>query len=226
MTVMSVLAASKSCTATARILDVRHLTPQAVVLRFERSFDFEPGQYLRVGLPGDENSREYSIYSSPDDTAFEILLKEIPDGPVSPRLHECKPGDALSVSGPFGHFRLPSESHQSQRFVFVATGTGIAPFHSMALAHPELDYLLLHGVSFNRELYEASHFPSTRHCSCVTREPGGYFSGRVTDYLRLYPAGPDQLFYFCGNSEMIFEGFQILSDRGVTSDRMFAEIYY
>ena len=223
---MTVMDTTATLAATATVLGVRRLTPDTVVLRAERDFNFEPGHYVRVGLAGGAGTREYSVYSSPRDTAFEILVKAVTDGVVSPELAACRPGDALVVEGPFGHFRLDPDPCPSGRFLFVATGTGIAPFHSMASTYPDLDYQLLHGVSHLAERYEADDFPRERYRACVTREPGGDFTGRVTEVLKTTPLAPDGLFYFCGNSEMILEGFQILADRGVSSDRMFAEIYF
>ena len=209
-----------------RVLDVRRLTEDTAVLRFERAFDFEPGQYVRVGLPGQEPLREYSLYSSVQDKDCEILLKEVQDGVLSPPLCDCLPGDLLVVEGPLGWFTLQPGDRASKRFVFVATGTGISPFHSMVQSYPDLDYRLLHGVAYARELYEAAHFDPERLVSCVTREKRGRFPGRVTACLQTVEIEPDQLFYFCGNSEMIFEAFSLLRDRGVDEDRMHAEIYF
>jgi NAD(P)H-flavin reductase len=96
----------------------------------------------------------------------------------------------------------------------------------MVQSHPGLDYQLLHGVSYEKELYEASHFSPDRLISCITREQRGVFQGRVTEYLQTLPLHPDHLFYFCGNSAMIYDAFQLLTDRGVAEDRMVAEIYF
>lgn len=209
----------------SKVLAVRRLTSAAFVLRFERGFDFEPGQYVRVGLDGEEKLREYSLYSSAQDASCEILIKEVLGGLVSPEICQCKMGDSLLIEGPSGSFGLDPVTRRVGRFVFVATGTGIAPFHSMVTSYPDLDYQLLHGVSYLNERYESADYLSGRYLSCVTRETGGNFDGRVTDYLAVCEIEPDQFFYFCGNSDMIFDSFRILTERGVTRDRLFAEIY-
>lgn len=211
---------------TVKILSRRQLSEDTIVLRFERPFDFIPGQFIRVGLPDLEGSREYSIYSAVEDDAMEVLLKEIPQGDLSPSLCDCFPGDFLTVQGPFGWFRLPPENRDDIQFIFVATGTGISPFHSMTLSYPDLQYQILHGVSFSHQLYEAGDYPSEAWTSCVTRDELGAYQGRVTEYLKEMELNERQRFFFCGNSEMIFESFQLLSDRGVTEDRMQAEIYF
>ena len=57
------LSTKKKRTAS-KVLEVRHLTDTTVVVRFERhGLEFEPGQYIRVGIEGDAEIRDYSIYS-------------------------------------------------------------------------------------------------------------------------------------------------------------------
>lgn len=208
------------------VLSTRRLSPDTVVLRLERPFDFIPGQFVRVGVPEHNTTREYSVYSSAEDDAMEILLKEISTGKLSPPLCHCAAGDLVTVEGPFGWFRLPPERRDDYDFVFVATGTGISPFHCMTLSYPDISYQLLHGVSYSHELYEADHYDFSAHISCVTKDAEGTYRGRVTQYLENMELRDNHIFYFCGSSEMIFESFQLLGERGVTEDRMQAEIYF
>ena len=129
-----------------RLLGRRDLSPSAYVLRIERgALRFTPGQYVTVGAAGDVETREYSVYSGVRDPCLEVLIKEVPDGSVSRRLRRLPAGSPLDVEGPFGFFTVASE-HARGPLLFVASGTGIAPFHAMARSDPALDYLLLHGV--------------------------------------------------------------------------------
>ncbi len=234
-----------------RVIANRDLSDTTYCLRFERNgMEFDPGQYLSVGLEGEIDRREYSIYSSPHDDFLEILLKEVDVGTVSKRLRRLSPGDKVSVEGPFGFFVIPEE-FRSGRFLFVSTGTGISPFHCFAHAYPGLDYQLLHGVRTAKDFYEHQVFDKSRLVRCVTREDTGDFRGRVTDYLRQYPfgaadapvatpaagapqvphgmdadRGPGPYCYLCGNCDMIYEAFDILTDQGVPPERLFAEVYF
>jgi NAD(P)H-flavin reductase len=79
--------------------------------------------------------REYSVYSSPGDEYLEILVKEVDGGYVSTRLGALKPGDGVAVDGPFGFFTI-DEDWRDHRYVFVATGTGISPFHDFVRSYP------------------------------------------------------------------------------------------
>ncbi len=218
---------SKASKTSSTVQSVRQLTESTTVLCFDRNGQqFEPGQHLRIGKPGANNPREYSVYSANTHDTYEVLVKEITDGHVSPILCDCRPGDTLEVEGPFGCFVPKKEERQHERFMFIATGTGIAPFHSMVASHPEMDYILLHGTSTCEELYECDRFAPERFISCVSRENGGSYRGRVTSYLRQTQIDPLRHYYLCGNCEMIYEVFEILATQGVPRTRMHAEIYF
>jgi NAD(P)H-flavin reductase len=195
----------------------------AYLLRLERgSLDFQPGQYVRLGVPGLPAQREYTVYSAPDEGYLEVLIREMAGGLLSPQLRRCRPGDTLELEGPFGEFVLdPNDA-----FLFVATGTGIAPFHCFVRSYPWLDYQLLHGVARAGELYGAEAFDPRRATSCLSRERGVGFPGRVTDFLRRHPADPNRLCYLCGGCDMIYEVFAILRRQGIPAERIFTEVYY
>lgn len=180
-----------------RVLSVRPLSPLAYILRLERGrLEFQPGQYVRSGIPGLPAQREYSIFSAPGEACLEVLVREMREGLLSPRLRHCQPGDALELEEPFGEFFLPGGDQGGDpggSFFFVATGTGIAPFHCFARSYPRLDYQLLHGVARAGELYGAKDFDPRRVTPCLSRERGTGFSGRVTDFLRQHSAEPKRL---------------------------------
>jgi ferredoxin--NADP+ reductase len=221
--------------ALHRVLSVRPLSPLAFLLRLERgTMEFQPGQYMRLAVPGLPAQREYSVYSAPGEPFLELLIREMPGGLLSPRLRRCRPGEALEVEGPFGEFLLPGGDPRrglSGAFLFVATGTGVAPFHCFARSHPGLDYLLLHGVARSSELYGAADFEVDRILPCLSREQvgrgqGGTFAGRVTDFLRAHLPEPERLCYLCGGCDMIYEVFATLRRQGVPAERVFAEVYF
>jgi len=206
---------------------VRPLAEGAFVLRLEKNgLEFEPGQYINVGPAGEVDMREYSVYSSPGDDYLEILVKEVEGGYVSPRLAVCRPGDEVNVDGPFGFFVIEEEARHGKPLQFIATGTGISPFHSFVRAYPELSYRVLHGTRYLSERYETEVFDRERYVSCVSREEGGAFHGRVTDHLREHPVDPESLCYLCGNCDMIYEAFDILKWQGVPPEHLFAEVYF
>jgi len=63
---------------------VRHLNETTYILRFSGGgMDFKPGQHIKLGVKGSGQHREYSIYSSPDNSSLEVLIKDVDFGLVS-----------------------------------------------------------------------------------------------------------------------------------------------
>lgn len=221
-----------------RVRNVRSLTESTYVLRFDRGeMEFTPGQYVAVGVRGEIDMREYSIYSSPDDAFLEILVKEVDGGHVSRALRRIEPGGELAVDGPFGFFLIDEEVRARAPVLFIATGTGISPFHCFAAAYRDLDYRLVHGVRRLEERYDYGVFDPRRVTTCVSREPldgrsagtqseSRIVAGRVTDFLLANPVPANTYCYLCGNCDMIYDSFDILKQHGVPPEQLFAEVYF
>ena len=209
-----------------KVHEIRDLTPSAYVLRFDRQgMKFKAGQHITLGLPDSNQLREYSIYSSEYDPYMEVLIKEIDTGMVSKSLHKCNPGDYLNVEGPFGFF-TPDEDKMDKKYLFVATGTGIAPFHSMAGSFCPFDYNILHGVRSSDEAYEQYFYQKDRYILCTSCDKRGQFNGRVTEYIRKNPVDYETIVYLCGNVEMIYEVYDILMSQHFPSDQIKTEVYF
>ena len=209
------------------ILSVRHLTPSAYVLRMtRRGLAFKAGQHLLLGKAGSIHNREYSVYSGENDDFFEVLIKEVDDGMVSKSLKRLKTGDKVQVEGPLGFFTIDPQLIKKTPFLFVATGSGIAPFHSFTKSYPQLKFTLLHGVRHGNEAYEKDHYPPENEVVCTSGDTTGRFHGRVTDYIKQNPVSKDTHCYLCGNFNMIHEVFEILEQQGVPADQVHAEVYF
>jgi ferredoxin-NADP reductase len=121
---------------TARLLRTVALSALTKHLEFEMNgtlrFGFVAGQWLsfKTNTPdGEEITRAYSISSPPsDDNRFALCLNRVQDGFMSNFLCDMKEGDEMHCQGPFGDFILRPPMRDT---IFVATGTGIAPFRSM-----------------------------------------------------------------------------------------------
>lgn len=215
-------------TSVLKVRSIRELTPSTYVLRFDRNnIPFRAGQHILLGKKDDIQSREYSIYSAEQEDFFEVLIKEVQDGKVSKQLRNVKPGETLNFENPVGYFTLKSIDIKVSQFLFIASGTGIAPFHSFVKSYPRLDYKLLHGIRHASEAYDKEIYDRSRLVLCTSGDDKGDFHGRVTDYLRQNPVDdPDTLCYFCGNCEMIHEAYDILLKQGVPSENLFAEVYF
>lgn len=210
-----------------KVREVRNLSDSAYIIRFDRNdMDFTPGQHITLGLPGDTQIREYSIYSPNNVDYLEVLVKEVEDGLVSKRLKRVKKGDILKVDGPFGFFTLDSKNLLQKEYLFIATGTGIAPFHSIAKSLQGLNYKILHGIRFGAEKYESHEYKNGNYISCTSRDNLGNFQGRVTDYLASKSINSDTLVYLCGNYEMIQSVYDLLTNKGFSPDNIRTEVYF
>jgi ferredoxin--NADP+ reductase len=210
-----------------RVHSIKHLTESTYILRFDRNgMKFNPGQHITLGMSGDKQLREYSVYSPNNVDYLEVLVKEVAEGHVSKRLKKLNPGDPVSVEGPFGFFTLDEKKVATQSFLFIASGTGIAPFHSMVKSYKDIDYTILHGVRHGKEQYASEVYPPDRYIGCTSRDEEGDFHGRVTDYLRKNDIDSNTLVYLCGNYEMIHEVYDILTNKGLSPDNIRTEVYF
>jgi ferredoxin--NADP+ reductase len=97
-------------------------------LRIDINQTFTPGQWVSLSAANNPRlgSRMYSIASSPEEPWTDLLYTLVPNGVLTPWMNQLKPGDLVQVSRPAGSFvpkPIPS--------LFIAAGTGIAPFLSM-----------------------------------------------------------------------------------------------
>lgn len=210
-----------------RLTEIEKLTPETFVLHFERNgFEFIPGQYVVLRDPESGQGREYSIYSSLQDEDISFLVREVIGGSFSRFLMHLRPGSPMYIEGPAGFFILDEQVKNGHPVFFIATGTGISPFHSLVRSYPGLNYMLLHGVHFADEAYGKNAFNPTRYCLCTSREQKGDYFGRVTYYLKEYPVDPATIFYLCGNSEMIDEVTLILESYQIPPEHIRTEVFF
>lgn len=210
-----------------RCLSVRKLNDSAYVLRMNRNgLEFKSGQYITLGLGDSLETREYSIYSGVNDDFLEVLIRKVDDGNVSKQLSNVQPGDELNVDGPFGFFCIPEKDLEDQKILLIATGTGISPFHGFVKSYPNLDYTLIHGIAHMDDAFEKETYDKQRYISCCSQEKAGDFQGRLTEYLKTYSLEKGTKCYLCGNCNMIYDAFDILTKKGVSATDLHAEVYF
>ncbi|MDR6397483.1 2Fe-2S iron-sulfur cluster binding domain-containing protein [Herbaspirillum seropedicae] len=99
-----------------------------LTIDIEEELFFEPGQYVRLHPEGTEISRSYSMANAPGARQLEFFIRQVPGGAFSGWLSQAKAGDKVKLSTPHGTFFLRDEERPR---LFVAGGSGIAPFLSM-----------------------------------------------------------------------------------------------
>ena len=195
----------------------------------ERSgIDFCPGDYVSIFTGDGDTSREYSIASGIHDPHLGFLIKHIPGGMVTEYLQHRKEGDSIGISLPVGSFR-PGLQHGNDDFIFIATGTGIAPFLSYIKSYPHKPpRKLLYGVrkleeGVGKEIFQKA-CPTEL---AVSRENlPGIYSGHVTGLLKHLNFSSQTHFYLCGLDAMIEEITNLLSKRGIDRTNIHHEIFF
>jgi len=210
-----------------KVQHIKNLTDSTFLLRLPKSrFKYEAGQHISLSIAGDYQSREYSIYSAEEADFLDVLVKEVEGGYFSPKLKHLKKGDMVEVHGPFGRFALDTKKQDTHQHIFIASGTGIAPFHSMVKSYPGLDYKVIHGVRYANEAYDREEYENDRYFLCTSRNDDGDYRGRLTGYLKDAEFEKNSCFYLCGNSDMIFDAMEILKEKGFSRDDVNVEVYF
>lgn len=189
------------------VTHVRHYTDRLFAFRLTRpqSLRFRSGEFVMIGLPGDNGKpilRAYSIASPSWDEELEFYSIKVPDGPLTSRLQKIAVGDQVILkTKPVGTLVIDALL-PGKRLYMLATGTGIAPFASL-VRDPEVyekfdQVILAHTcrtraeLAYGQELIDnlvndpligemvegkLVHYPTT------TREDSAR-TGRVTDKIR------------------------------------------
>ncbi|HLG99111.1 MAG TPA: FAD-binding oxidoreductase [Bryobacteraceae bacterium] len=149
----------------AKLVESHEIAPMVRHFVFEvpevEQLHFKAGQFVSFTevLGGKKIIRPYSIASLPDGNRFELCLNLVTEGIFSPFLFSLKAGDTVEMGAPLGFFTIRNPDREA---LFIATGTGIAPFRSMApdyLRHPQAKNLtLLFGVRHENSIYYRDDF--------------------------------------------------------------------
>ena len=207
------------------VLQNQEISPGVFLLAVERLHDFKPGQTVKVGLGDDLPPRIYSICSGNKDDALRILFNVKEGGALTPRLAKLQPGDEIWVSEPGGSFIGTPDAA-----VWIATGTGIAPFYSMLRSGMGANKVLLHGVRradqfyFNEEWQAALGEDYHRFCSGEDAE--GATRGRINQYIELHELPNSRKYYLCGQATMCVEVRDLLISKGIPFTSIVVEIYF
>lgn len=212
--------------------------------------DFQAGQYVKVALDiaGERVGRPYSLVNPPQERPLEIVFNEVPEGPLTPRLSDLSPGDAVWISAqPGGIFTL--ETIQPARTLWLlATGTALGVYLSI-LRSPDTwerfeRIVLVHGVREGADLIygETLAALAARYGERFVFVPAvsraqvpGALHGRITDLIvdgtletrvgeTIDPAHAHVM--LCGNSAMIKDAKAILEARGLVRHRRNAPGHY
>jgi NAD(P)H-flavin reductase len=221
---------------TAEVSGLRDLTHDvreiSFTLRQPATMTFKAGQFVSFEIHQEGKKfplvRPYSIASPPSrQDNLDLLLNLVPNGPGSTYLFGLRPGDVTEFKGPAGAFYLHDDLGRDH--LFVATGTGIAPFRSMLLTLFERRcssaVTLIWGVRHQRDLYYLDEFeplaaahPNFRYVITLSQPGEGWRgkTGRVTRLVDEQITSVNNLaVYLCGNSGMLKDVTEVVRSKGL-----------
>ena len=196
------------------------------VLSIVRDFTFKSGQVIAIDIVSDGKPRLYSIASGENDEFLDILFDEKRNGKLTPYLSKLKAGDDIYVSEAFGTFTTTTD-----KAYWIAAGTGIAPFVSMARSGLGANKILVHGARFDSNFYFSDLIekimPDSFVRCCSQQEDSKYFKGRLTSWLSNQNDLPaDYHYYLCGSAEMVVQVRDILIEKKIPFQNIISETYF
>ncbi len=220
-----------------RVLEVHRETVDSATLVIRPgwgfSFDYQPGQYVGIGLPVDGRWRwrSYSLTSSPVKGAktITITVKAMPEGFLSTHLvGGVAPGTIVRLAAPQGNFVLPDPAPES--VLFLTGGSGITPVMSMlrTLARRDqiTDIVHLHSAPTESDLMFAGELaelqrsqPGYRLRTRLTRAQGRFDLSKLDDEV---PDWRDRHTWACGPEGMLSAAERTWSKAGL-GDRLHQE---
>ena len=192
--------------------------------------------------------RAYSMANYPDEKGLIMLnvriatppprTEGIPPGKMSSYIFNLKPGDKVTISGPFGEFfarETPKE------MVFIGGGAGMAPmrshiFDQLKRLKSKRKISFWYGARSMREAFYTEEYDQLQaenenfkwHLALSDPQPEDNWTGLkgfihnvlYENYLKDHPAPEDCEFYMCGPPMMNAAVIKMLVDLGVEQENI------
>lgn len=187
-------------------------------------------------------TRAYSMASYPEEKGIIMLNVRVaspppgtkhPPGKMSSFIFSLKPGDEVTISGPFGEFFA---RETEKEMVFVGGGAGMAPmrshiFDQLKRLSAKRKITFWYGARSLREMFYVEDFDQlakdnpnfTWHVALSEPKPEDNWTGYIgfihnvlyDEYLKNHEAPEDCEFYMCGPPIMNQSVIKMLLDQGV-----------
>ncbi|TDJ05565.1 MAG: NADH:ubiquinone reductase (Na(+)-transporting) subunit F [Deltaproteobacteria bacterium] len=185
---------------------------------------FQQWQY--VSKEPDETIRAYSMANYPEERGIIMLnvriaspppgTKGLPPGKMSSYIFNLKPGDKVTISGPFGEFYA---RETKKEMIFVGGGAGMAPmrshiFDQLKRIHTDRKITFWYGARSKKEMFFVEDFDGLQaendnfkwHVALSDALPEDNWTGLTgfihnvlfEEYLKNHPNPEDCEYYLCG----------------------------
>ncbi len=229
-----------------KIVFINKETPDVNLFRFAPEdnigIKFDPGMFVMVEYKDEKTgakiSRAFSIASSPTESYLEFFISMV-HGRFTSHLDTAKVGDTYYITGPYGQFRFSPE--KDKKVLFLAGGTGLAPFMSMLRQMKGLksdnDIVLIYSVKFpteiirKQELAEIEKELKLKTVVTVTRpQDGDGWSGETghinADMIKKYaPDISERSIYVCGPLGFVNAMKEVAAGMGIDKSAIKADVW-
>jgi len=209
---------------------------------------FNLWRYVSTVEPGDEVVRAYSMANFPEEKGIIMLniriasppprMPDVPPGKMSSYTFELKPGDEVTISGPYGEFYAKDTDAE---MIYVGGGAGMAPMRSHIFdlfrrVHTKRKVSYWYGARSRREAFYEDDFNAIASenenfdWQLALSEPlpednwSGYtgFIHQVLydHYLKDHDSPEDVEYYLCGPPLMLKACFDMLDSLGVEPENI------
>jgi len=192
--------------------------------------------------------RAYSMANYPEERGIIMLniriasppprLPDVPPGQMSSYLFNLKPGDEVTISGPFGEFFAKETESE---MIFIGGGAGMAPmrshiFDQFRRLETGREISFWYGARSLREAFYVEDFDAIQaenenfkwHLALSepqeednwTGETGFIHQVLFDNYLRDHPSPEDCEYYICGPPMMNDAVIKMLTDLGVEPENI------
>ncbi|HEJ7969699.1 TPA: NADH:ubiquinone reductase (Na(+)-transporting) subunit F [Serratia marcescens] len=196
----------------------------------------------------DTTVRAYSMANYPEEKGIIMLNvriatpppnnSDVPPGIMSSYIWSLKPGDKVTISGPFGEFFAKETDAE---MIFIGGGAGMAPmrshiFDQLKRLNSKRKITFWYGARSLREMFYEDDFNQlqaendnfTWHVALSDPQPEDNWTGYtgfihnvlLENYLRNHPAPEDCEFYMCGPPMMNAAVIKMLKDLGVEDENI------
>ena len=212
--------------------------------------DWDQYNFWRYTSKVDEEVfRAYSMANYPEEKGIIMLNvriaappprspEGIPPGKMSSYIYNLKPGDDVTISGPFGEFFAKDTEAE---MIFIGGGAGMAPmrshiFDQLARLHTKRKISFWYGARSLREMFyvedydmlQREHENFTWHVALSEPLPEDNWDGYkgfihqvlYDNYLKDHPAPEDCEYYICGPPMMNSAVINMLLDLGVEEENI------
>jgi Na+-transporting NADH:ubiquinone oxidoreductase subunit F len=193
-------------------------------------------------------SRAYSMANYPEEKGIIMLnvrvatppptANKAPPGVMSSYIFNLKPGDQVTVSGPYGEFFI---NDSEAEMIYIGGGAGMAPLRShifdlLKRTHSDRKISYWYGARSLREVFYADEFEKLErenpnfswHLALSEPLPEDNWTGPTgfihqvlyDEYLKDHPAPEDCEYYFCGPPLMNRAVLKLLDDLGVEEENI------